>query len=94
MRIHDVYARLMRPFRRRRMRRFAREFRAGPRLRVIDVGGSAFNWSLAPERPRLVLVNVEAPAGARELPDGARVVIGDGTRLAFVDGAFDVAFSN
>jgi len=94
MRIHDVYARLLRPFRRRRMRRFAREFRATRDLRVIDVGGSPFNWSFAPERPRLVLVNLRAPGDAHALPDGVTHVIGDGTRLAFADGAFDVAFSN
>ena len=94
MRIHDVYARWLRPFRRRRMQRFAREFRSASRLRVIDVGGSLFNWSLASETPRLVLVNLRAPSDARSLPDGIRLVIGDGTRLAFADGAFDVAFSN
>lgn len=94
MRIHAVYARLLRPFRRRRMRRFAQEFRASPGLRVLDVGGSSFNWSFVPETPRLVLVNLRAPSDARSLPDGIRLVIGDGTRLAFGDAAFDVAFSN
>ena len=94
MRIHDVYARWLRPFRRRRMRRFAQEFRSASRLRVIDVGGSSFNWSLAPETPRLVLVNLRVPSDAQSLPDGIRLVVGDGTRLAFADGAFDVAFSN
>jgi len=94
MRIHDVYARVLRPFRRRRMRRFAREFPAARALRVIDVGGSLFNWSLAPELPRVVLANLRAPVDAPSLPDGVRYVIADGTRLAFADGAFDVAFSN
>lgn len=94
MGIHDVYARLLRPFRRRRMRRFALEFRSLPRLRVIDVGGSFFNWSLAPGIPRLVLVNLRTKDDARRLPDGISRVVGDGTRLAFGNAAFDVAFSN
>jgi len=94
MRIHEVYARLLRPFRRRRMRRFAREFRVSSRLRVVDVGGSPFNWSFAPEVPSLVLANLRAPGDASSLPDGVRHVIADGTRLAFADDAFDVAFSN
>jgi SAM-dependent methyltransferase len=94
MRIHGVYARLLRPFRRRRMARFADAFPAAAGLRVLDVGGSAFNWSFARETPRLVLVNVSAPEDARKLPEGASLVIGDGTRLSFPDGAFDVAFSN
>jgi hypothetical protein len=94
MRIHEVYARLLPPFRRRRMRRFAREFRVSSRLRVVDVGGSPFNWSFAPEVPSLVLANLRAPGDASSLPDGVRYVIADGTRLAFADDAFDVAFSN
>jgi SAM-dependent methyltransferase len=94
MRIHSVYAQLLRPFRRRRMGRFAQQFRDAKRLFVVDVGGSPFNWSFAIERPRVVLVNLRAPGDARTLPEGMRLVIGDGTRLAFADGAFDVAFSN
>ncbi len=94
MRIHDVYARLLRPFRRRRMGCFANEFPSAARLRVIDVGGSAFNWGFAREMPRVVLVNVSAPEDATARPPGMTLVVGDGTRLSFPDGAFDVAFSN
>jgi hypothetical protein len=43
MRSHAVYGCLLRPFRRRRIRRFAQELRASPGPRVIDVGGSPFN---------------------------------------------------
>jgi hypothetical protein len=76
------------------MARFAATFRATPELRVVDVGGSLFNWRLLPQAPRLVLFNRVASREARELPDGAAFVVGDGTRLAFADDAFDVAFSN
>jgi len=94
MRLHAVYRRLTLPFRRRRMRRFAATFGGPGQLSVVDVGGSAFNWSLLPARPRLVLVNLRPPAGADAALAGAAFVVGDGTRLGFADGAFDVAFSN
>ena len=94
MRIHAVYARLLRPFRRRRMRRFAASFGDPAGLRVLDVGGSAFNWRLLPRLPRLVLVNLAAPREQGLRLAGAAFVVGDGTRLGFADGAFDVAFSN
>jgi len=94
MRIHAVYGRLLRPFRRRRMRRFAASFGELSRLRVIDVGGSAFNWRLLASAPRLVLVNLAVPPAGGETVAGAAFVVGDGTRLGFADGAFDVAFSN
>src|SRR5262249_21750440 len=94
MRLHAVTTRLIRPFRRRRMRRFAAAFGDPARLSVVDVGGSSFNWRLLPGRPRLVLVNVERPHAGDDALAGALFVLGDGTRLGFADGAFDVAFSN
>jgi len=94
MRIHALMNRLIRPFRRRRMRRFAATFGDPARLSVVDVGGTAFNWRLLAQRPRLVLVNLERPRGPGEALAGAAFVVGDGTRLGFADGAFDVAFSN
>src|SRR5262249_51254321 len=94
MRIHAVYGWLTRPFRRRRMRRHLATFDPARFPSVVDVGGSAFNWELAPARPRLVLVNLVPPRDGRGLPAGAAFVVADGTRLAFADGAFDVAFSN
>ena len=94
MDVHRVYARLLRPFRRRRMRRFAAAFGGASALRVLDVGGSGYNWSFLPSPPRLVLVNLERPRGSPAPPRGSAFVVADGTRLAFADGAFDVAFSN
>jgi hypothetical protein len=94
MDVHRVYARVLRPFRRGRMRRFAATFGPLEGLRVVDVGGSAFNWSFVPAPPRLVLVNLEPPDAASAAPAGSAFVVADGARLAFGDGAFDVAFSN
>jgi Methyltransferase domain len=64
-----------------------------PQDRVLDVGGLPFNWSLLPHRPRLVMLNIDPP-GAGRPSDAATWVVGDGRRLPFPDGAFDLVFSN
>jgi SAM-dependent methyltransferase len=80
------------PFRRKRMGRFRREFGLTPGTRVLDVGGSLRNWLLLPERPWLAILNSSLPARGRDWR-GA-LLIADGCRLPFKDGAFDVVYSN
>ena len=79
-------------FRRRRMRRFAREFGITAATRVLDIGGTPDYWDLLPARPRLMLLN--APRAGAELAGAATWVAGDGRALPFRDAAFDVVFSN
>ncbi|GAG25121.1 unnamed protein product, partial [marine sediment metagenome] len=62
-------------------------FRASRKTRVLDVGGTPFNWSLLPEQPELVFVNLSARKGCDW-------IIADGRHLPFKDGAFDVVYSN
>jgi hypothetical protein len=61
--------------------------------RVLDVGGLPFNWSLLPSNPQLVMLNLALPATGEPGPP-ATWVIGDGRRLPFRDGAFDLVYSN
>jgi Methyltransferase domain len=81
---------LSRRFRTARMRRFVRDFGITPETRVLDIGGTFYNWSLAPVVPRLTLLNL--PRAREEGP--AEWVSGDGCMLPFRDRAFDVVFSN
>ena len=83
---------LQRRFRRRRMRRFARELAISAETRVLDIGGTPGCWDLVPVRPRLVLLNT--PRAGEELAGAACWVAGDGRALPFRDGSFDVVFSN
>jgi len=79
-----------RRFRAARMRRFVHDFGITPQTRVLDIGGTFYNWSLAPVTPRLTILNLPR---ARE-EGSAEWVSGDGCLLPFRDGAFDVVFSN
>jgi len=83
--------RVVRWFRRRRMRRFERTFAITAATRVLDVGGTAMNWEYLSVRPRLVILNEERE---RRDADGVIWVAGDGCSLPFLDGVFDVVFSN
>lgn len=78
-------------FRGRRMRAFCDTFHVTAGTRILDVGGTPFNWTLIPVRPRVAFLNVTAP---RERAPGDAWLVGDGTRLPFADAAFDVVFSN
>jgi hypothetical protein len=89
--IHRLYAMLSRRSRSARMRRMWSWLEMTPDTRVLDVGGTAAIWSLLPERPRLVLLNLTPP----EARDGPTLhVVGDACRLPFRDGAFEILFSN
>src|SRR5260370_11008032 len=80
---------LMRFFRKRRMQQFVETFQITENTRILDVGGTDFNWSLLRVRPRVVLLNMP-----REEQAGTVWVGGDGRMLPFRDQSFDVVFSN
>ena len=94
MEIQRVYRALIVGFRRRRMRRFARAFRPGPDTRILDVGGTRFNWDLIDARPRVTLLNLDARESGDALPPHLTPVVGSGLRLPHPDRAFDVVFCN
>lgn len=83
---------MSRAFRRRRVERFIREMSITADTRVLDVGGASEFWDLAMVRPRLILLNT--PRAKEEAAGAIQWVAGDGCRLPFQDGAFDVVFSN
>ena len=74
------------------MRRFARAFGVTAETRILDVGGTPFNWSLLGVRPRVTIVNMPR---AREAFDAQfQSVFADGRALPFPGRSFDIVFSN
>lgn len=68
------------------MATFQRTFPLTGQTRILDVGGTALNWSFVSERPRVTLLNLPT--------DDEADVVGDGRCLPFRDRAFDIVFSN
>jgi SAM-dependent methyltransferase len=62
--------------------------------RVIDVGGTALNWSLVGYAGPVVLANIVPIEQVGEMPANVEYVHADGTNLPFGDLEFSIAFSN
>jgi len=60
--------------------------------RVLDVGGTLFNWNLAPFIPDLTILNIYP--FYESLPPNVKWVVGDARCMSFKDKSFDVVFSN
>ena len=74
------------------MRRFARTFAITSKTRILDVGGTPFNWEFLETRPDVTILNMPSAQGARD--PRFTCVFGDGRRLPFRDRSFDIVFSN
>ncbi len=91
MNIHRVYAVFQRHFRQKRMAQFISLFGVSEATRILDVGGSVFNWNLVAVRPQLTVLNI---GGLQTDHDNFVFIEGDGRFLEFSDGAFDIVYSN
>ena len=47
------------------MRRFARDLGVNHQTRILDVGGTPFNWELLDVRPRVTIVNMLPKSSVR-----------------------------
>ncbi len=75
------------------MRRFEQRFRITGETRILDIGGTLYNWKFLAARPRITLVNIPRDV-EHTTEDHISFVAGDGCRLPFRNNAFDVVFSN
>lgn len=63
--------------------------------KILDVGGSVYNWKLIDYRNDVVLLNILTPESKNdELLSNFSFVIGDGTDLKYKDKEFDICYSN
>ncbi len=74
------------------MRAFIRHYQVTPETRILDVGGTLFNWELIPSFPRLTIVNVRPPPAS--LPENVEWIEADGCALPFPSQSFDICYSN
>jgi hypothetical protein len=93
MNIHRVYGLISPLFRRRRMQTFVRHMAPQPGERILDVGGTEYFWAESNLAIDTVLLNLRPPDAPPRLAH-CTCVTGDGCRLPFNDGSFDVLFSN
>jgi len=92
MNIHRLYRPFLRYFRTKRMQQFQQLFGLAETTRVLDVGGTLFNWLLIPSVPSLIIVNLYSPK--ETILPGVIWIIADGRNLPFKDKAFDIVYSN
>ncbi len=78
-------------FRRKRMLAFQSTFGVSEQTRILDVGGTKFNWEFISARPQVTLLNLRV----EERTEGRfRWKPGDGRQLPFADNSFDICYSN
>jgi ubiquinone/menaquinone biosynthesis C-methylase UbiE len=70
---------------------FAHLFHFNENTKILDVGGSAFNWMMLPFHPDLTILDVFEH---RDKAGWAQYVVGDGCATTFHDRQFDIVFSN
>jgi hypothetical protein len=93
--IHSALVEVIFKFTRpRRMRRFAAATALTDQTRVLDVGGTCVNWKFIPQRPHVVLLNLDTSHADIGTSEQFEFVEGDARSLSYPDGAFDVLFSN
>lgn len=73
------------------MRRFSRTFAITSETRILDVGGSVFNWEFLHVRPRVTIANLPS---RESIDQHFPWVFADGRRLPFANQSFDIVFSN
>ncbi len=75
------------------MQEFARRFAIDEQTRILDVGGTEYNWLLLPRLPQVTLINLTRDVRPPSRPN-FRALAGDGRSLPFADASFDLVFSN
>ena len=89
MNIYDIYRYFGHKFRSRRMQAFVDMFHVNTETRILDVGGTPFNWSLVTVQPQITFLNIR-PSSGRSISQ----LVANGCFLPFADNEFDIVYSN
>lgn len=76
------------------MARFMKTLSPKKSDKILDIGGTAFNWALIDYKHPITLLNLDVPGNASELPENYTCVAGDGTALEYEDKSYEIVFSN
>jgi len=74
---------------------FLRLFQPGATTRILDVGGHVYDWDgIVPIESPVTFLNVTYPPVCRPVAPRFTCHVGDGRRMPFADGSFDIVYSN
>lgn len=88
------YKRIFQYFRLGRMTLFKRMLSVPPETKILDVGGTHYNWHLVNYPAKITMVNSRIPSPLPGLPLNTTQFQGEGKALPFPDKKFDIVFSN
>lgn len=71
-----------------------RTFEITKQTRILDIGGTPYNWQWVQCPAQITLLNPVIPTPLPALPGNLTYLRGDGTCLQFDDKSFDIVFSN
>ena len=81
-------------FRTKRMKEFYESLFAETDVKILDIGGTAYNWSILNLRSEITLLNLSVPKDKDSLASNFVFVQGDGKNLEYEDNEFVICFSN
>jgi SAM-dependent methyltransferase len=95
MNIHTLYALCGRRFRKRRMTKFYQALKPTESSTILDIGGYPGTWTRFPTKPLVTILNIR-PVEFTQTEDYPWIdtVVGDGCKLNYPAGSFDIVFSN
>ncbi len=94
MDVHKFYEFFFRFFRKKRMGQFSRTFSPVEQTKILDVGGTPYNWVIRKCSSQITLLNLSEPEDIGDVSVNISCDIGNGTALKYSDSEFDICFSN
>ena len=78
MDINNIYHLISSHFRKKRMKMFNNLFHVNDKTKILDVGGTPFNWQWVKASPEIILLNFENQVDPKECKTNMSFIIGNG----------------